>query len=60
MITALVNHIVENSFSACLFITVDAYNKPEVINFYEKIGFVRFDIEEEDNRTVPMVLSLRK
>ncbi len=35
--------------TGCRFITVDAYDKPEVLSFYEKNGFVRILSEASDD-----------
>ena len=36
--------------TGCRFLTVDAYNKPEILSFYIKSGFT-FHTDKDENRT---------
>ena len=42
------------------FIDVDAYNKPEIIKFYEDYGFVVSPLHKSNRHTVPMYLDLMR
>lgn len=44
--------------TGCRFITIDAYNKPNVIKFYQKCGFKYFDNEDKDSDSRAMYLDL--
>ncbi|MBF0466767.1 MAG: GNAT family N-acetyltransferase [Nitrospirae bacterium] len=41
----------DNNKTGCRFITVDAYNNPNIINFYEKNGFFYLSAQDKDERT---------
>ncbi|MBF0553797.1 MAG: GNAT family N-acetyltransferase [Nitrospirae bacterium] len=40
-----------NNKTGCRFITVDAYNKPEVLKFYGKNGFIFISEHDKDEET---------
>ncbi len=52
---------VTNNKTGCRFITVDAYNEPKTISFYEKNGFKFFpaDKKDEGQKTRLMYFDLR-
>jgi ribosomal protein S18 acetylase RimI-like enzyme len=52
--TQLLNFIKALCFDSnpcnCRFLVVDAYNKPEILNFYQKNGFITVFSTEEQER----------
>ena len=51
---------VTNNKTGCRFITVDAYNSPDVITFYEKNRFKMFPAERDnDDKTKAMYFDLK-
>ena len=46
--------------TGCRFITVDAYNKPEVIKFYEKNGFKRLTDKDKNKNTRSLFFDLKR
>lgn len=46
--------------TGCRFLTVDAYNKPEVINFYEKNDFKLFYDKDRSKETRSMFFDLKR
>ncbi len=46
--------------TGCRFITVDAYNNPGVINFYEKNGFKRLTDKDKDKNTRSLFFDLKR
>lgn len=46
--------------TGCRLITVDAYNKPEVLRFYEKNNFLPFHAKDEGNRTRALYFDLKR
>ncbi len=51
--------VVKNK-TGCRFITVDAYNKPKVIKFYQDNGFTLLPIKNPDRRhTLPLYFDLK-
>jgi GNAT superfamily N-acetyltransferase len=49
-----------NNKTGCRFLLVDAYNKPEVIRFYEKNDFATVTVKDEIKRTRLMYFDLMK
>lgn len=54
---------IKNWFAAenktgCRFLLVDAYNKPEIISFYQKNDFVLLTEKDEDRKTRSMYFDL--
>jgi GNAT superfamily N-acetyltransferase len=49
-----------NNRTGCRFITVDAYNKPEVIQFYEKNGFKLFPYHKHNRDSLPLYFDLKR
>ena len=50
--------VVKNK-TGCRYITVDAYNKARVLNFYQKNGFTLFPIKNPGKRnTIPLYFDL--
>ena len=49
----------DNNKTGCRFITVDAYNKRKVINFYQKNGFEFLTDNDKDDNTRLMWFSLK-
>jgi GNAT superfamily N-acetyltransferase len=47
-----------NNRTGCRFITVDAYNEPSVIKFYEKNGFTFLSLKDETEETRLMYFDL--
>lgn len=48
--------------TGCRFLTVDAYNKPEVLRFYTKNAFEYLELrpsQRKDRRQIPMVFDLK-
>lgn len=46
--------------TGCRFITVDAYNKPEVLRFYEKNGFQPFSDKDKNKDTRALFFDLKR
>ncbi len=46
--------------TGCRFITVDSYNQPRVINFYEKNGFKRLTEKDKDKGTRSLYFDLKR
>lgn len=46
--------------TGCRFITVDAYNKPGVLNFYKKNGFALFTDKDKNKQTRAMFFDLKR
>jgi GNAT superfamily N-acetyltransferase len=44
--------------TGCRFITVDAYNRPDVIAFYRKNGFVQIKVPDSSEAEVPATVSM--
>jgi len=44
--------------TGCRFITVDAYNRPEVIGFYQKNGFVQIKTADSAEGEIPATVSM--
>jgi GNAT superfamily N-acetyltransferase len=44
--------------TGCRFITVDAYNRPDVIAFYRKNGFVQIKVPDSSEAEVPTTVSM--
>ena len=51
---------VTDNRTGCRFLTVDAYNKPRVLNFYEKNGFKLFTDKDKDKDTRAMYFDLKR
>jgi hypothetical protein len=45
----------DDNKTGCRFLVVDAYNKPEVLSFYERNGFKYLYATEEDERNATQV-----
>ncbi|MBN1603229.1 MAG: GNAT family N-acetyltransferase [Chitinispirillaceae bacterium] len=52
------NSFTTNNKTGCRFITVDAYNNPDTLNFYEKNDFEFFTSEDEQEDTRAMYFDL--
>ena len=51
---------VKDNRTGCRFITVDAYNRPRVIKFYEKNGFKPVTVKDKDRRTRSLYFDLKR
>jgi len=46
--------------TGCRFMTVDAYNNPQVINFYQKNGFAFLSEADQKKETRSMYFDLKR
>lgn len=51
---------IDNNKTGCRYLTVDAYNRPEVIGFYKKNGFLPLTVLDEDKDTRLMYFDLKQ
>lgn len=60
LIYMIVNMMLINNRTGCRFITLDSYNKPNVIAFYESNGFIKLlpDDKNSGRVTIPMYLDM--
>ena len=49
-----------NNRTGCRFITVDAYNRPAVLSFYLKNGFIPFNDKDKDRHTRALFFDLKR
>ncbi len=59
MLNFIKHWFTDNNKTGCRFITVDAYNKRKVINFYEKNGFEFLTDNDKNDNTRLMWFSLK-
>ncbi len=52
------NWFTTNSKTGCRFLTVDAYNNPDTLNFYKKNDFEFFTSDDENDSTRAMYFDL--
>jgi len=51
---------VTDNRTGCRILTVDAYNKPRVLNFYEKNGFKPFTDKDKNKKTRSLFFDLKR
>lgn len=49
-----------NNRTGCRYITLDAYNKPRVVNFYERNGFIMLRQPKPNHEQAPMYFDLAR
>lgn len=54
------NMFLRDNRTGCRFMTVDAYNKPQVINFYQKNGFAFLSEADQKKETRSMYFDLKR